>query len=46
MDNLQTPQTPEYKEFLEKECGLKPFTPTQAPNYCNPDHPSCKCALS
>jgi hypothetical protein len=42
MDNLHPPQTAEQKQFLEKECGLKPYAPTQAPNYANPDHPACK----
>jgi hypothetical protein len=42
MDNLQTPQTPEQKKFLEEECGLIPYVPIQAPKYCDPDQPSCK----
>ena len=39
MNNLRTPQTAEQKEYLEKECGLLPYVPHKAPNYCDPDHP-------
>jgi len=42
MDNLQTPQSQETKDYLEKECGLKPYQPTQEPNYANPDKMECK----
>ena len=42
MDNLRTPQTAEQKRFLEDECGLVPYQPTRVPDYCDPDHPSCK----
>ena len=42
MDNLQTPQTQEQKDFLEKEMGLKPFEPLREPNYANPDRSECK----
>ena len=41
MDNLQKPQTAEQKHFLEKECGLVPYQPYRAPNYCDPDQTSC-----
>ena len=39
MDPLQKPQSAETKHFLEKECGLKPYEPIRAPNWCDPDHP-------
>ena len=42
MDNLQTPQSQETKDFLEKECGLRPYAPTREPNYANPDKMECK----
>ena len=42
MDPLQTPQTPEQKQYLEQELGLSPYQPIRAPNYCDPDHTSCK----
>lgn len=42
MDNLQTPQSQETKDYLEKECGLKPYQPTAEPNYANPDKMECK----
>ena len=42
MDNLQKPQSQETKDFLEKECGLRPYTPTREPNYANPDRMECK----
>ena len=44
MDNLQTPQSQETKDYLEKECGLVPYAPVRAPNYADPDHASCKSA--
>lgn len=45
MDNLQKPQSQETKDFLEKECGLKPFVPNREPAYCNPDKMECKSEL-
>ena len=42
MDNLQTPQSQETKDYLEKECGLIPYAPVRAPNYADPDCTSCK----
>ena len=42
MDYLQTPQSQETKDFLEKELGLKPFAPTKEPNFANPDKIECK----
>jgi hypothetical protein len=26
---------------LEEECGLRPYQPIRAPNYCDPDYASC-----
>ena len=37
MDNLHQPQSQETKDYLEKECGLRPYVPTREPNYANPD---------
>jgi len=37
MDNLQRPQSQETKDYLERECSLKPYQPTAEPNYANPD---------
>ena len=45
MDNVQPPQSQETKDFLEKECGLKPYAPTREPNYANPDKMECKFVL-
>ena len=42
MDHLQQPQTAEQKHFLEHELGLSAFQPIKPPNYCDPDHASCK----
>ena len=42
MDNLQPPQSQETKDYLEKECGLKPWKPTREPHYANPDRIECK----
>ena len=46
MNNLQPAQSAETKEFLEKECGLKPWKPTREPNYANPDKMECKSSSS
>ena len=42
MNNLHEPQSQETKDFLEKECGLKPFQPNREPAYANPDRMECK----
>ena len=42
MNNLVEPQSQETKDFLEKECGLRPYQPTREPNYANPDKMECK----
>ena len=42
MNNLHPPQSAETKEYLEKECGLRPWKPTREPNYANPDKMECK----
>ena len=39
MDNLHPPQSPETKEYLEKECGLVPYAPVKPPAYADPDCP-------
>ena len=38
MNNLQTPHTPEEKEYLEKECGLVPYRPHAPPSFADPDN--------
>ena len=42
MDYLQTPQSPETKEYLEKECGLVPYKPTRVAAWADPDTTTCK----
>ena len=38
MNHVQTPQTAEEKEYLEKECGLRPYRPHAPPAWSDPDN--------
>ena len=38
MDPLVTPMSPSEKAKFESETGLRPWTPTKLPNFCNPHH--------
>ena len=45
MDNLHPAQSQETKDYLEKECGLRPWKPAREPHYANPDRMECKYTL-